>query len=81
METLKINLNNNVYRIFFVEINGSTIGIAEEKLEKYISQCIENGHYEEVCDVDSKYLYYVPQEIADSENENEIIESIKDVLN
>lgn len=31
METLKINLNNNVYRIFFVEINGSTIGIAKDK--------------------------------------------------
>lgn len=54
--------------------------VAEERLNQYIEECIEEGLYHEVRDIDELYNYYVPQEIADTLDENEIRNSVEDAM-
>lgn len=81
MEIEKINLNGHEFRMFRVLINNESFLVAEEKLEEYIQEMIEQERYHEVENIDTMYAIYIPQEVADTENEVEIIKSVIDVLN
>lgn len=81
MEIEKIKLNGHEFRMFRVLINDESFLVAEEKLENYIQQMIEQERYHEVENIDTMYAIYIPQEVADTENEVEIIKSVIDVLN
>lgn len=80
MEIEKIKLNGHEFRLFHVFINNETYIVAEEKLENYIQEMIENDHYHFVQHIDELYAMYIPQNVADTENEKNIIQSISDVL-
>lgn len=75
-----ISVNDTEYRLFHLTIDGKEYCCAEEKLDKFIEKCIENNQYHNVSYIDERYEYVVPQEIADTENDEEIIESIADVI-
>ena len=80
MRIEKITLNGNEFRLFYVEIENEEICVAEEKLENFIQDCIEKELYHFVENVDEMYSIYIPQEVADTENESEIKESIMDII-
>lgn len=80
MEIEKINLNGHEFRMFRVLINNESFLVAEEKLEEYIQEMIENDRYHFVQHIDEMYAMYIPQEIADTENGENIIQSVSDVL-
>ena len=80
MQIEKIMLEGNEFRLFHVVINNETYVVGEEKLEKYIQQMIANDRYHFVQHVDEMYGMYIPQEVADTENEESIIQSVSDVL-
>lgn len=80
MEIEKIKLNGHEFRMFRVLINDESFIVAEEKLENYIQEMIEQERYHEVENIDTLYAIYIPQEVADTENEVEIIKSVIDVL-
>lgn len=75
-----VSVNDFEYRLFHLTINGKVYCCAEEKLDNFIEECIENNQYHFVSHIDERYEYVVPQEIADTENDEEIIESIADVI-
>ena len=80
MEIIKKKLNGKTFKLFKLQICGKEEIVAEEKLDKYIVKCFDNGMYDnEVKEVDIMYNYYVPQEIAKTLNENDIRKSIEDV--
>jgi hypothetical protein len=81
MEIQKIKLNDETYRLFHISIDDKHLCVAEEKLEKYIQNCIEDDTYHKVEWVDELYGYYVDQTIADAEDEEKIIQSIIDIVN
>ena len=80
MEIEKIELQGNEFRLFYVTIHNEQYVIAEEKLENYIQEMIEQERYHEVENIDTMYAIYIPQEVVDTENEVEIIKSAIDVL-
>lgn len=80
MEIKTIEYNGAQYLIFIINIGGQYYSCAEEKLDNLIVEHIENDMYHLVEHIDDMYGYVVPQEIADTQNENEIIESIKDAI-
>lgn len=80
MQIEKIMLEGNEFRLFHVFINNESFIVAEEKLENYIQQMIENDRYHIVQHIDEMYAIYIPQEVADTENEESIIQSVNDVL-
>lgn len=59
--------------------NEVSVNVAEKALDDCIMQKIENEEYHEVRAIDETYGYVVDQEIADSENEDDIRESIEDI--
>lgn len=81
IEIEKIKLNGHEFRMFRVLINNESFLVAEGKLEEYIQEMIEQERYHEVENIDTMYAIYIPQEVADTENEVEIIKSVIDVLN
>ena len=57
--------------------------IAEEKFEKYVQETLESNKYYKIKglkELDETYGYYVPQSIANTENEEEIAYSIEEIL-
>ena len=80
LEIEKIKLNGYEFRMFYIVINNESFIVAEEKLENYIQEMIENDRYHFVQHIDEMYAIYVPQEVADTENEENIIQSVSDVL-
>lgn len=80
MDIIKIEIDGRTFRMFNLEIKGTMMNIAEENLEQFIQDCIENEQYHKVRHIDEQYGYYVPQEVADTENEDDIRESIEDVI-
>ena len=57
--------------------------IAEEKFEKYVQEALESNKYYKIKglkELDETYGYYVPQSIANTENEEEIAYSIEEIL-
>ena len=81
MEIIKKKLNGKTFKLFKLQICGKEQIVAEEKLNKYIEKCIDNGMYDnEVQMADFMYNYYVPQEIAKTLNEDDIRKSIEDVF-
>lgn len=58
--------------------------IAEEKFEKYVQEALESDKYYKIKglkDLDETYGYYIPQSVANTENEEEIAHSIEEILN
>ena len=80
MKIIEISIHNLQFRLFELEIRGKVETVAEERLNQYIEECIEEGLYHEVRDIDELYNYYVPQEIADTLDENEIRNSVEDAM-
>ena len=80
MKIKNINVLGNTYRLFELNINGKLICVAEEKLEDFIQSCIDNEKYHFVENIDEMYEIYIPQEIADTENEKDIILSVLDII-
>lgn len=80
MEIINKKLHGKNFKLFELSICGKEIIVAEEKLNVYIEKCIDNGEYDnEVQNLDLMFGYYVPQEIADTLNEDKIKKSIEDV--
>lgn len=81
MQIEKIKLNGHEFRMFHIVVSNENLIVAEEKLENYIQEMIEQERYHEVEYIDTMYAIYIPQDVADSENEKNIIQSVSDVLN
>lgn len=73
-------VNNCTYRLFYITINGTDYCVAEEKLDRHITQCIGNNLYDLVQGIDERFAYVVPQEIADTEDVYCISKSIAEIL-
>lgn len=81
MEKEIITLDGVDYKVFYITIKGKEICVAEEKLNDYILECIDNNTYtNRIIAVDEMFGYVVPQEFADSENEEDIVKSITDII-
>lgn len=81
MKIIDKHINGHIFKLFEISIGHQVLIVAEERLNQYIEKCIENNEYvDEIVDIDSLYSYYIPQEIADTLNEEEIVASIKDVI-
>lgn len=81
MKIIDKYINGHIFKLFEISIGHQVLIVAEERLNQYIEKCIENNEYvDEIVDIDSLYSYYIPQEIADTLNEEEIVASIKDVI-
>lgn len=81
MEKVVISLNGQDYKLFYITINGKEVCVAEDKLNEYIMDCIDNNNYtSEIINVDEMFGYVVPQELADKENEDEIVIYVIDVI-
>lgn len=80
IETIISPIDHQTYRLFHICIGNERICVAEEKLEKHIKECIDNKVYDMIVGIDDRYAYYVPQDIADTENEEEIVESVVDAM-
>ena len=85
MKTIKVIIDGKEYRMFEITVFKGTekeqqVTVAEESLNKAIENMIGQERYHEVKDIDEKFSYYVPQEIADDETEFEITDSIESVM-
>lgn len=76
----RITLDGQTFRMFELVIAGSVMKVAEEKLDEYILEQIATEQYHKVRHIDEQYGYVVDQEIANTENEQEIRESIEDIM-
>lgn len=72
--------NNRTYRLFYITIGNRQFCVAEEELDRHISQCIDDKRYHLVQGIDERYAYVVPQEIADTEDVYGITQSIVDIF-
>lgn len=85
MNIHKAKIGNSEFRLFEIVVfkgtrNERTVLVAEERLDKKIESMIKKGQYHHVKDIDDKYNYWVPQDIADDECEFEIVDSIESVM-
>ena len=80
MDIIKVELNGRTFRMFNLEIKGVFMNIAEENLDQYIQDCIENDQYHKVSHIDEQYPFVVAQCIADLEDEDEIREEIEAII-
>lgn len=72
-----IKLNGKKFKMFHMDINGESVSAAEEKLNEYIEKCLDNGNYTpEVESFDTMYGYYVPQDIVDNGDDEDIYNSV-----
>lgn len=72
--------NNCTYRLFYITIGNRQFCVAEEQLDRHITQCIDNNSYDLVQSIDERFAYVVPQEIADTEDVYCITQSIIDIF-
>lgn len=79
MRIEKITINGREFRLFYVTIEDREICVAEERLNTFIEECIFFNKYHFVEKIDNMFEYYIPQDIADEENEQEILISIKSI--
>lgn len=80
MEIEEITVMGDTYRLFRLVINDEVYCIAEEKLELLIQRLIDEDKYNEVRHIDGMYGYYMPQHIADTEDEQTITEYMLNVI-
>lgn len=80
MDIIKVELDGRTFRMFNLEIKGVSMNIAEENLDQYIQDCIENEQYHKVRHIDEQYPFVVAQCIADLEDEDEIREEIEFII-
>jgi hypothetical protein len=80
MEIEEITAMGDTYRLFRLVINDEVYCIAEEKLELLIQRLIDEDKYNEVRHIDGMYGYYMPQHIADTEDEQTITEYMLNVI-
>jgi hypothetical protein len=74
------SFNGEEFKLFHILIEDAPYCVAEERLESHIKKCIESNKYHLVESIDERYGYYIPQEIADTNDEEKIKESLCDVL-
>ena len=55
MDIIKVELDGRTFRMFNLEIKGVPMNIAEENLDQYIQDCIENDQYHKVSHIDEQY--------------------------
>ena len=72
--------NNRTYRLFYITIGNRQFCVAEEQLDRHITQCIDNNSYDLVQGIDERFAYVVPQDIADTEDVYCISKSVADIL-
>ena len=80
MDIIKVELNGRTFRMFNLEIKGVFMNIAEENLDQYIQDCIEQDQYHKVSHIDEQYPFVVAQCIADLEDEDLIRDEIEDII-
>lgn len=80
MKRTIVELDGIEFVLFELEVFGDVVSVAEERLNTYIEEQIEKDRYHKVSHVDETYAYYVPQEIADTNNEDEIRMSVEDAI-
>ena len=80
MDIIKIEIDGRTFRMFNLEIKGVFMNVAEEDLNQYIEDCIENERYHKVQHIDEQYSFVVAQCIADLEDEEEIRGEIEAVI-
>lgn len=80
IENVVSKVNGNTYRMFRITIKGKNYCVAEEKLEEHITDCIEKNLYHLVQGIDESFGYYVPQDVADTEDVLVITRSMEDVI-
>jgi hypothetical protein len=81
MRTEIVELNGQEFKLFYVMFDNEEICVAEEKLDNYIEECIENDlYYGKVRAVDEMYAYCVAQCVADTDDEQEIIDELKVII-
>lgn len=80
MDIIKVELDGKTFRMFNLEIKGVPMNIAEENLDQYIENCIENERYHKVQHIDETYPFVVAQCIADLEDEDLIREEIEAII-
>lgn len=73
-------INNCTYRLFYITIDNRQICVAEEDLDRHITQCIDNNSYDLIQGIDERFAYVVPQEVADTEDVYCISKSVADLL-
>lgn len=72
--------NKCTYRLFHITIDNRQFCVAEEELDRHITQCIDNNSYDLVQGIDERFAYVVPQKIADTEDVYFISKSVADIL-
>jgi len=80
MDIIKIEIDGRTFRMFNLEIKGTMMNIAEENLDQFVQDCIENDQYYKVQHIDEQYPFVVDQCIADLEDEEEIREEIESII-
>lgn len=80
MDIIKVELDGRTFRMFNLEIKGVFMNIAEENLDQYIQDCIEQDQYHKVSHIDEQYPFVVAQCIADLEDEDLIREEIEAII-
>lgn len=61
------------FRLYHVTIGKQKFCVAEENLDNLINKHIDSDNYSMVQHIDEKYVYVIPQAIADTENESTIV--------
>lgn len=80
MNCFCVEIDSQEYRLFEVNIgNGIVVTCAEEKLDNKIQEKIEQERYHEIRHIDEMYGYVIPQDVLDTNDEQDIIDSIVDV--
>lgn len=80
MDIINVELNGRTFRMFNLEIKGVFMNIAEENLDQYIQDCIEQDQYHKVSHIDEQYPFVVAQCIADLEDEDLIRDEIEAII-
>lgn len=80
MDIINVELNGRTFRMFNLKIKGVYMNIAEENLDQYVEECIENDLYHTVRHIDEQYPFVVAQCVADLEDEDEIRDEIEAVI-
>lgn len=88
MKIETISFNGKEYKVFKdVKVFSGTdkenviLFAPEERLEKDILELIEHDRYtNEVKEMDERYGYYLPQEVADAADESEVTRSLEDAI-
>ena len=80
MDIINVELNGRTFIMFNLKVKGVYMNIAEENLDQYVEECIENDLYHTVEHIDNQYPFVVAQCIADLEDEDLIRDEIEGII-